>query len=75
MDALAGTEKIIAAIGAVVVFIFAIVGLRGEWPKMGLDDIVTKLLLGLMAFGCCLVILACFGVLPHIGAAASATGV
>jgi hypothetical protein len=75
MEALAGTEKIIAAIGAVVVFIFAIVGLRGEWPKMGLDDIVTKLLLGLMAFGCCLVILACFGVLPHIGAATPATGV
>ncbi|HTW82686.1 MAG TPA: hypothetical protein VMD91_01310 [Candidatus Sulfotelmatobacter sp.] len=75
MDALAGTEKIVAAIGAVVVFIFAIVGLRGEWPKMGLDDIVTKLLLGLMAFGCCLVILACLGILPHVSPSTPSTGV
>jgi hypothetical protein len=74
MEALGGVEKIVAAIGAVVVFIFAVVGLRGEWPKMGLDDIVTKLLLGLMAFGCCLVLLACFGVLPHVGPATPGTG-
>ncbi len=60
---LATFEKIVASIGAVVVFVFALIGLRGEWPKTGLDDNVTKLLLGLMAFGCVLVILACFGVL------------
>ncbi|MDB5026802.1 MAG: hypothetical protein JWO66_491 [Candidatus Eremiobacteraeota bacterium] len=69
MEALAGTEKVIAAIGAVIVFIFAIIGLRGEWPKTGLDDNVTKILLGLMAFGCILVLLACGGVLPRGGGA------
>jgi len=39
-----------------------------EWPKNGLDDIVTKLLLGLMAFGCLLVLLATAGLLPRGGA-------
>lgn len=62
---LANIEKIVAFVGALVVFYFAVVGLRGEWHKSGLDDNVTKVLLGLMAFGCILVVLACFGVLPH----------
>jgi hypothetical protein len=34
-----------------------------DWASTGLDNQVTKLLLGLMAFGCVLVILAAFGVL------------
>jgi hypothetical protein len=51
-----------------VVFVFALIGLRGEWPKTGLDDNVTKLLLGLMAFGCVLVLLATAGILPRGGA-------
>jgi hypothetical protein len=66
---LASIEKIVAFVGALIVFTFALIGLRGEWPKNGLDDNVTKLLLGLMAFGCILVVLACFGVLPRGGAA------
>ena len=70
MEGLAGIEKIIALIGAVVVFVFAIIGLRGEWHKNGLDDNVTKILLGLMAFGCILVVLAAFGVLPRGGGVA-----
>jgi hypothetical protein len=65
---LAVIEKTIASIGAVVVFVFALIGLRGEWPKTGLDDNVTKLLLGLMAFGCVLVLLATAGILPRGGA-------
>jgi NADH:ubiquinone oxidoreductase subunit 6 (subunit J) len=69
MEGLAGVEKIIALIGAIVVFTFALIGLRGEWKKTGLDDQVTKLLLGLMAFGCVLVVLAAFGVLPRGGGA------
>lgn len=69
MESLATTEKIVAFVGALVVFSFAVIALRGEWPKRGLDDNVTKLLLGLMAFGCILVVLACFGVLPRGGAA------
>jgi hypothetical protein len=69
MESLAAVEKIAAFIGALVVFTFAVIGLRGEWPKTGLDDNVTKLLLGLMAFGCILVVLACFGILPRGGGA------
>jgi len=49
---------------------FAIIGLRGEWHKNGLDDNVTKVLLGLMALGCLLVLLAAFGVLPRTGGTA-----
>ena len=70
MEGLAGIEKIIALIGAVIVFVFAVIGLRGEWHKNGLDDNVTKILLGLMAFGCILVVLAAFGVLPRAGGVA-----
>jgi len=66
---LAGLEKIIALVGAVVVGVFAVISLKGEWNKNGLDDQVTKLLLGLMAFGCVLVLLAAFGILPRGGGA------
>jgi NADH:ubiquinone oxidoreductase subunit 6 (subunit J) len=66
---LAGIEKIIALVGAVVVGVFAVISLKGEWNKNGLDDQVTKLLLGLMAFGCVLVLLAAFGILPRGGGA------
>jgi hypothetical protein len=66
---LATIEKVVAFAGALVVFTFAIIGLRGEWHKNGLDDNVTKVLLGLMAFGCILVVFACFGVLPRGGGA------
>ncbi|HEX3550051.1 MAG TPA: hypothetical protein VHT53_06720 [Candidatus Elarobacter sp.] len=69
MESLATVEHVVALIGGAVVFVFAIIGLRGEWHKNGLDDNVTKVLLGLMAFGCILVALACFGVLPRGGAA------
>jgi NADH:ubiquinone oxidoreductase subunit 6 (subunit J) len=70
MEALAGPEKIIALIGAIVVFTFAVIGLRGEWHKNGLDDQVTKLLLGLMALGCIFVVLAATGILPRPGGTA-----
>jgi NADH:ubiquinone oxidoreductase subunit 6 (subunit J) len=57
-------EKIVAIIGAVVVAVFSIISLRGEWRKTGLDDIVTKGLLSLLVLGCIFVVLAGFGVLP-----------
>ena len=66
---LAGAERVLAFVGALIVGGFAVVALRGEWHKSGLDDQVTKLLLGLMAFGCVLVLLAVFGVLPRGGVA------
>jgi hypothetical protein len=75
MEGFAGTEKIIAIIGAVVVGTFAIIALCSEWRKTGLDDNVTKILLALMAFGCVLVILAGFNVLPSVTGANTHPGV
>jgi hypothetical protein len=41
--------------------------LRADWKTTGLDNNVTKLLLGLMAFGCVLVVFAAIGVLGKGG--------
>ncbi len=56
-------EKSIAFVLAVVVGGTTTFQLIQDWHATGLDNQVTKVLLGLMAFGCLLVILACFGVL------------
>jgi hypothetical protein len=56
-------EKGIAFVLAIVVGGTTSFQLYKDWGTSGLDNNVTKLLLGLMAFGCVLVILACFGVL------------
>lgn len=66
METFAGPEKIVALIGALIVGTFALISLKGELHKTGLDDQITKLLLGLMAFGCVLVLLATTGVLPRV---------
>ena len=63
MEALAGTEKIIALIGAIIVGVFALIALKADWNTTGLDNNVTKLLLGLMAFGCVLVVLTAVGIM------------
>ena len=60
---LATVERVIALIGAIVVGVFASIALRNDWKTTGLDNNVTKILLGLMAFGCVLVILAAVNVL------------
>lgn len=67
MEALATPEKVFAGIGALVIGIFALIALRNDWKTTGLDNNVTKLLLGLMAFGCVLVLVAAFGILPRGG--------
>ncbi|MEO6991840.1 MAG: hypothetical protein ABI346_06255 [Candidatus Baltobacteraceae bacterium] len=56
-------EKGVALVFAIVVAVTTSVQLRNDWRSSGLDNHVTKLLLGLMAFGCLLVILAAVGVL------------
>ncbi|MBD5635415.1 MAG: hypothetical protein IAI49_13135 [Candidatus Eremiobacteraeota bacterium] len=56
-------EKSIAFILAIVVGGTTSFQLVKDWSSTGLDNQVTKLLLGLMAFGCILVILAALGVL------------
>jgi len=64
MEALSGTEKLFSGIVAVVIGVFALIALKNDWKTTGLDNNVTKLLLGLMAFGCVLVLVASFGLLP-----------
>ena len=64
MEQLAGAEKIIAIIAAIVVGVFASIALKEDWHHPHLDDNITKILLALMAFGCVLVLLAGFNVLP-----------
>jgi hypothetical protein len=56
-------EKSIAFILAIIVGGTTSFQLYKDWSTVGLDNQVTKLLLGLMAFGCILVILAAVGVL------------
>jgi peptidase E len=56
-------EKGIAFVLAIIVGGTTSFQLYKDWASTGLDNQVTKLLLGLMAFGCILVLLACFGIL------------
>ena len=56
-------EKNIAFILALIVGGTTSFQLVKDWSTTGLDNQLTKLLLGLMAFGCILVILAAVGVL------------
>jgi len=53
--------RILAVIGAIVVGISAVTSLLGEWNKTGLDDHVSKVMLGLLTLGCIIVILAASG--------------
>ncbi len=56
-------ERGLALAGSLVVGITALVQLKNDWPARGLDAAVTKLLLGLMALGCVLALLASLGIL------------
>ncbi len=58
-------EKGIAFVLAIVVGGTTSMQLVRDWSTTGLDNQVTKGLLGLMAFGCLLVLLACVGVLGN----------
>jgi hypothetical protein len=58
--------RLIAFAGAVIVGLSALMSLQAEWPKKGLDDHVTKVMLALLALGCGIVILVAFGVFPGI---------
>jgi hypothetical protein len=56
-------ERGAALAGAIVVGVTAIVQLKNDWAAQGLDASVTKVLLGLMAVGCVLALLAAVNVL------------
>ncbi len=62
MDA-AAVEKWIALVGAIIVGVTAFVQLRNDWDARGLDAVVTKVLLGLMALGCIFALLAALHIL------------
>lgn len=49
--------------GAIVVGVTALFQLKNDWAAQGLDALVTKILLGLMAAGCVLALLAALNVL------------
>ena len=49
--------------GALVVGITAVIQLKNDWAARGIDASVTKILLGLMALGCVLALLAAVNVL------------
>ncbi len=61
--AAATIEKGVAFILALLVGGTTSVQLARDWGSSGLDNQLTKVLLGLMAFGCILVVLAAVGVL------------
>jgi len=50
-------------VGAILVGVTAVVQLKNDWQARGLDAGVTKVLLGLMALGCVLALLAAVNVL------------
>jgi hypothetical protein len=56
-------ERGIALLGAILVGITAIVQLKNDWAARGIDAGLTKVLLGLMALGCVLALLAAANVL------------
>jgi hypothetical protein len=64
---LAVVERGTALIGAIVVGVFALIALKEDWNATGLDNATTKLLLGLMAFGCVMVFFAAIGVIGPKG--------
>ena len=66
MEALANTEKVLAGVAALVIGAFALIALKNDWTTTGLDNQLTKVLLGLMALGCVLVLVAAFGILPRV---------
>jgi len=56
-------ERGIALVGAILVGVTAIVQLKNDWAARGIDAGLTKVLLGLMALGCVLALLAAANVL------------
>lgn len=70
MEQLVGLERGVAMFGALIVGTTALSALVNDWHTTGLDNKVTKLMLGLMTFGCVLVALTAFGAFGGFGEAA-----
>lgn len=56
-------ERGIALVGAIIVGVTAIVQMKNDWAAKGIDAGLTKVLLGLMAVGCVLALLASVNIL------------
>ncbi|HET9391945.1 MAG TPA: hypothetical protein VFO29_00290 [Candidatus Rubrimentiphilum sp.] len=62
-------ERVLAVIFGIVVFVVAAIALKNDWKSEGIENQVFKLMLGLLALGAVLGILAAFGVLIGKGVA------
>ncbi len=62
-------ERILAILFGIVVFFVAIVALKNDWKSQGIENQVFKIMLGLLALGAILGILAALGVLIGKGVA------
>ncbi len=60
MEEFVGLERGVAMFGGLVVGTTALTALINDWQATGLDNNVTKLMLGLMVVGCVLVVLTAF---------------
>ena len=66
---IAAIERIIAIVGGIIVGIVALNALRVDWKTPGLDNQVFKLMLGLLALGGIIAMLAGLNVLGNFGKA------
>ncbi len=57
-ESIAVLERGVALGGALVVGTTALTALVNDWKATGIDNQVTKIMLGLMTFGCVLVVFA-----------------
>lgn len=64
---LAVTERTVAAIGSVIVFVVALVALKNDWKTPGLENQIFKLMLALLALGGIIAFFAGIGVLGNFG--------
>ena len=62
-------ERALAFFFGVVVFVVAAIALKNDWKSEGIENQVFKIMLGLLALGAVLGILAAFGVLIGKGVA------
>jgi uncharacterized membrane protein len=62
-------ERILAIVFGLVVFFVALIALRNDWKSQGIENQVFKIMLGLLALGAILGILAALGVLIGKGVA------
>lgn len=66
---IAHVERILAIFFGIVVFLVAVIALRNDWKSEGIENQVFKVMLGLLALGAVLGILAALGVLIGKGVA------